>query len=420
MTAGPGQEDKAAATITNLSVDHPATAQIAQEPSPATPRFRFQTGSHSAPAAESEAKCEVVKETEQPAARPERFPYKQSPQPRFAAARSIPNESEEERPLAQEPESQGRFDSARDLSKTPKAQQAKINMSAVKALTPLVAAISFKPGSRSEPTLKSKALSDLICKAQTVTTDIAMVMGPNFANSDWARGQIMQVVSDIAAKQWERYGEVNMDDIGRCMSAALREPTAELSSALESFDGADQYREANNEQIAKARLSVTLCTAAWELHDWVTNEKLQLRSDTGDAVHLPSRVFSYGLHTSEIVDALLSRVVDEARGFELQILSADIRLAHLQGTIRRLSQIAGAEYVTQTIAVHQWIENSLSEQERHERQEMANKQIHTHVIPRVIEWARTNYAAVESKAQKIINGLSQEKTNEEPTRHADR
>jgi hypothetical protein len=352
------------------------------------------------------------------------LPQKESPLPkqsRFGAigdcAIALAKESSE---TAEQAEKAGRFDKLIDPSKTPLAQQSKMNMAAAKALTPLVAAISFNPGSRSESALKSKALAELVCQVQEATTDIALAVAPTFASNDWARGQLMVALSSVAARQWEKHGFVDLKDIGRCMSGAFRSPSPELLSALESFEGSDKYAEANDEETAKARLSVTVCSAAWEINDWVTHSMLRLSTEAveNDPLPMPSRVFSYGLPVADIVESLLSKIIDESRGFELQVKSADLRLSHLQGAVRRMSQIAGAEYVTQTSAIHEWIKEAASEEEKTLRQNLAHEQFHTHVLPRVMEWTRMNYAAVESKAQKILNANNQGFQNDEKQRHA--
>jgi hypothetical protein len=341
---------------------------------------------------------------------------------------AITTAEKEPEPVESEPivEPKGRFDAVADMSNSTKAKQAKVNMAAAKALTPLVAAISFNPGSRSEPAAKSKVLADMVCKVQQSTTDVALVMGPYFANNEWARGNLMITLAGIAAQQWEKHGRVDLDQIGTCMSGAFKAPSAEIQSALESFESGDSYKKAETPDIAKARLSVTICSAAWELNEWVTHERLQLKGSrtekfsNGESFPTPSRVFSYNISTAEIVEILLSRIIDESRAFEIQVQDADMRLAHLQGTVRRMSQIAGAEYVTQTAAIAQWIGDGPNEDEQVKRTQMAQEQFHTQLIPRVMEWTRANFASIEHRAQRILTEMTQEKSNADKNRQATR
>lgn len=381
----------------DLTDDHPAAASISEPIDP------------------TENSIEDIEEELAIAApaKTSRFGRFASPVTRRESKESVTDDQEIETKTSAT-ENKSRFGASSAPTQT---KQAKVNMAAVKALTPLVAAISFNPGSRSEPAMKSKALAELVCKVQESTTDIALVMGPYFANNEWARGQIMITLAGVAAQQWEKYGSVNLEHIGSCMGGAFREPSAEIVSALESFDADDNYKAADTSEIARARLSVTICAAAWEINDWVTHERLHLKGSStekfsnGDSFPAPSRVFGYGLQTAEIVSILLARIIDESRAFEMQIQDADMRLAHLQGTVRRMSQIAGAEYVTQTAAIFQWINDASNEEEQAKRQQMAQDQFHTHLVPRVMEWTRASFASVEHGAQRILMEMTQEKTN---------
>lgn len=305
-----------------------------------------------------------------------------------------------------------------------RSTQVKINMAAVKILTPLVAAISYKPGSQEEFAVKSQALSQLILKVHQAATDVTMAMGPNFASNDWARGQVMQSLAQVAAKQWEDDGQVNIQDIGRCMSQVVKEPSIEIKSALDAFNGADMYREVDSEETARARLMVSMTSAAWDIHRWVTHERLQIRDipsfKGGETLASPSRFFSYDLPVAEVVQVILNRVVDEARSFEMEIGNTDIRLSHLQGTIRRLSDIAGAEYVTQTSSIQQWVNAAADEEEFQTRKQQAAEQFRTAVVPRIMEWARANFAAIESKGQKLLDAFKLDKDNDEQNRNTDR
>lgn len=306
----------------------------------------------------------------------------------------------------------GRFDAVIDHERTPAARQAKVSIAAAKALTPLVAAISFHPGSRSELAEKSKALADLVTQVQAAATDVAIAIGPNVASNDWARGQLMMAISSVAAQQWEKTGAANISDIGSCMGMAFREPSPELQSALDGFEQGEKYVEANSSENYKARLSVTVCSAFWDLHDWITHKSLQLNAPDSTGT-MPSRFFSYGLPISDVLEALMKRIIDEARGFELLISSSDLKLAHLQGTIRRLTQIAGAEYVTQTVAIHQWVNDSANDVEHQKRMTQVKNQFESHLVPRVMEWARANFAAIETRAIAMLEGKTKEITNAE-------
>lgn len=313
---------------------------------------------------------------------------------RLAPAKSSPEE--ETGPVAVEKPSSGRFGSLADHDRSAATKGARINMAAVKALTPLVAAISFFPGTSAEPTMKSSALASLIVKVQKAASDIVLAMGPTVSNVEWARGQVMQELAKIAAKQWETAGKVDLDKAATQMLAVLRSPSIEFQSALDAYSGADAYMEARTPDVAKARLSVSVSSAAWELYDWLTRDSLRLKDQ-------PFKVFSYGRSMDDVVELILGRVIDEARGMQIQIGSTDMQLSHLQGSIRRLVQLAGAEYVTQTNAILSWIDAPEIEASEHDRRlAAAVDQFETHVVPRIMDYVHVNFSGIEHRARKLM------------------
>lgn len=338
-----------------------------------------------------------VEESEQAIALPNPRPEIPATKSRFASLKAKPATTEEEAgPAVVEPAAGARFGGLVDHDRSAAAKGARINMAAVKALTPLVASISFFPGASAEPTMKSSALANLIVQVQKAASDIVLAMGPTISNVDWARGQVMQELAKIAAKQWEASGRVDLDRAVAQMIAVLRTPSIELQSALDAYSGADAYMEARTPDVAKARLSVSVSSAAWELYDWMTRDTLRLKDQ-------PAKVFSYERPIDDIVELVLGRVIDEARGMQILVNSTDLQLSHLQGSIRRLVQLTGAEYVTQTNAIIAWIDApDLPAGERDRRLAAAVDQFETHVVPRIMEYVHVNFSGIEHRARKLM------------------
>jgi hypothetical protein len=326
---------------------------------------------------------------------------------RFARLQVSPPINEEEPAVVEAPEA-GRFGSVVSHETTQAARNARINISAVKALTPLVASISFYPGNAAEPTMKSTALANLIIKVQKAASDIVLAMEPTISNADWARGQVMQSLAAIAAKQWEARGKVDLDGAVQHMLNVLRNPSVELQSALDSFTGAEAYVEARTPDIAKARVSLSVTGAAWELYDWVTRDSLRIKDQ-------PSRVFSYERPVDSVIETLMGRIIDEARGMQIQVNSADLQVSHLQGSIRRLVQLAGAEYVTQTNAILSWIDApDVDPEERDRRMRAAVEQFDSHVVPRIMEYVHINFIGIEHRARRLMDEFDSGVTRPSP------
>lgn len=347
------------------------------------------------PAATSPAVVDAASEAQTEIPNPR--PPANLPKSRFGGLKAKTSSPDEEAgPAVVETPSGGRFGGLVDHDRSAAAKGARINMAAVKALTPLVASISFFPGASAEPTMKSSALASLIVKVQKAASDIVLAMGPSVSNVDWARGQVMQELAKIAAKQWETSGKVDLDKAVSQMIAVLRTPSVELQSALDAYSGSDAYMEARTPEVAKARLSVSVSSAAWELYDWMTRDSLRLRDQ-------PFKVFCYDRPIDDVVELLLGRAIDEARGMQIQVNSTDLQLSHLQGSIRRLVQLVGAEYVTQTHAILSWIDSSeIDAKERDRRLAAAVEQFESHVVPRIMEYVHVNFAGIEHRARKLM------------------
>lgn len=321
--------------------------------------------------------------------------------PRFPGlALSKKEEDQEDEPTGPVTiEKTGRFGRLVDHEDGPGARQAKMNMAAVKALTPLVAAISFSPGSSAEAPMKSKALATMIVKVKKAASDVVIAMGPSIGNVDWAQGQIMQLMANAAAKQWEERGKIDLEPIALQMISLLQEPTAELQSVLDAYANPDAYIEATGPDVARARISISVTGAAWEIFDWVTRDSLTLKDQ-------PSRVFSYDRPVDKVVELLLGRVIDEARSMQIIVNSTDIQVAHLQGSIRRIAQLAGAEYVTQTRAIMKWIDApEIDAVERERRYKAAVERFESDVVGKIMEWVHVNFAGIEHKARKLMENF---------------
>lgn len=299
----------------------------------------------------------------------------------------------------------GRFSALAEKVKTSSPKEARINIVAVKTLTPLVASISFYPGNAADPAMKSAALANMIVKIQKAADDIVLAMGPTISNTGWAHGQVMQMLASIAAKQWETRGRIDLDSAVTQILTVTRNPTAELQSALDAYADSDLYLEVDSPDVAQSRITMSVTNAAWDLYDWVTREGLCLKES-------PSMGFSYERPVDQIVELLLGRIIDEARAMQIQVNSTDLQVAHLQGSIRRLANLVGAEYVTQTNALLTWIQDpNIQASERARRHTAVVEQFESNVVPQVMEWARINFVGIEHKARKLM----EERKNEQNT-----
>lgn len=290
-----------------------------------------------------------------------------------------------------------------DTSRSREAVTMKQNMAAAKVLTPLVAAVSFAPGSDSPGAKKSKALSDMLVGVHHVARETAEAISEQIGKDvpSWMVTQLMQGLSVAIATHWQRGEGADMAGLAENMRQIFGKESGELAELVRGASE-DAYVEVDHPDIARFRISVSSANAAWSIYDWVTHPKLQI-AEEGDS---PSRFFSYGQPLHELVTKILTRVVNECRGLVAQVESADLRTAHMQSAIARMSNLVGSEYVTQTRRVMDWIRDpSISEEAYKERYASAERELDGKLLPQIFEYARVNFLRIEQGAFRAIEEL---------------
>jgi hypothetical protein len=290
-----------------------------------------------------------------------------------------------------------------DQKQTTEAVSARRGMAAAKVLTPLVAAVSFAPGNQSPSASKAKALTEMLVGVHRCARDTAETISTQTGQDvpSWLVTQLMQGLSTAIATRWQRNEGADIEALAENMRQVFAGDSKEL---IELISGAseDAYQEVNHPDIARYRISVSTANAAWVIHDWVTHERLSL-DDKGD---MPSRFFTYGLETHEIVSLMLTKTVDLCRGLVAQVESADMRTSHMQSSIARMANLIGSEYVTRTRSVMNWIAHpDISDEEYAARHAAAARDLEIRILPDIYEMARTNFVRIEQGAFRAIEDL---------------
>lgn len=288
---------------------------------------------------------------------------------------------------------------ARTVSET------KRSMAAAKVLTPLVAAISFNPGSDGTSEQRTQGLTSMLKEvhgtARSTAEQVSEICGRDVPQ--WMVTQLMQSLAEVVAAQWQRSGTLESNVLSNAMRIVFSNPN-EFAGLIDNASHA-AYQEVTTLDQAKDRVTVSTVAAAWKVYDWVTHPQLAVEGSGAS----PSVFFTYGIEPMSLVNKILTRCVDEARGFLLNVADPDLRVSHLQASIGRMTALVGAEYVTQTRHIMTWIDQSESTGLREERQSLAQAQLETHVLPHVFEWARLNFIRIEEGAISAVEVLNGEK-----------
>jgi hypothetical protein len=296
-----------------------------------------------------------------------------------------------------------------DENRTHEAVNARQAMAAAKVLAPLVAAVSLSPGSSASSKERSSALRDMLVAVHRGSTEIAEAWSARFGKDvpRWTVTQFMQGMANVIASRWERRGKVDVDPFREAMVGVLNSDDPAIRDLIvEAADHA--YVEVSDKDIATSRVAVSAVNAGWALFDWVCHEKLSLDPEG----RFPGRCYTYDKEPSEIVSRMLAQCVSECRGLTLRVDSADLRVAHLQASIGRMAALMGAEYVTQTRAVMNWIfDSTLTEAQYQERKAAAPAQFEDRILPHVFEWARVHFLRIENGAFNAIEELNEKSKN---------
>ena len=282
---------------------------------------------------------------------------------------------------------------------------ARKSMSAAKVLAPLVAAVSFHPGSAASSAERSTNLTELLLSVHQNAYQTAEGISDALKEDvpAWMVTQLMQSYAQIMGRRWERLGNVDPHSLGRAMVEVLGAGSKQVADLIRGASE-DAYIEVNGPDVARYRVAVSVTNAAWTLYDWVTHERLSVDA----AGEMPSEFYTYGLETSQIVNRLLVRCVDECRALVIQTDSADLRTSHMQSSINRMSQLVGAEYVAQTRQVMNWIgEEGISATEFTSRLNSAAAELDSRILPHIFEWARVNFLRIEQGAFNAIERLDE-------------
>lgn len=290
-----------------------------------------------------------------------------------------------------------------DPDRAPEVVNARQAMAAAKVVAPLVAAVSFNPGSNASSKDMSKSLSTMLVAVHRASTQVAERWSQQYGKDvpAWSVSQLMQTMADVVARRWERSGSADIEQMTDLMCGLLTQQDGDIARML--IEAADQaYVEATTAETAANRVAVSTAGAGWALYDWITHDNLAI---TGE---VPHRYYSYDLEPSDVVARMLRLCVSFCRSMPLNVNHADMRVAHMQASIRRMANLMGAEYVAQTRVVMNWIgDQNITDEEFAARKHAAAQQFDSRILPHVFEWARRSFLRVEQGAFSAIEDLNE-------------
>lgn len=280
-------------------------------------------------------------------------------------------------------------------------------MHSLKVLSRLVCAIVRRPGSATAPAVKAAILAALIKASGAAAQRLVSSIGPLDAHRNWVRASAAEAAASVVASQWEQDVHDELRPVDEQLDAiegvlnGMSDDRA-LAAVIEDL-GTSRYVRATDHETAANRVALSARLAAWDLHSHVCDPIL------GKGAFR----FTYGKTPNEIVARLLPDLIAIARDAAMVTADLDVRTSHMQGTLRRVADLMGAEYVARTRSLMNWIaDESISDEEYRARYSQGCAMFEKKVAPEVADWARRNFFSIEAMAAREVEGLHQQRSTQ--------
>lgn len=274
-----------------------------------------------------------------------------------------------------------------------------IDIAAAKVLTPLVAAISVQNGYGHAASVKAAVLRDMILSVKKATSDVILPISPYAAASKPLRSQLMQAISAVMAKRWVESGEADLGEFVSVFQDMIALADDDFAVILNDL-AQDSYVKASDEDSAKGRLFITLSECIWRMVDHIQSDRLRVQVDDRNQ----KWYFMYDQEPSTLATSITESVLQEVRALQPNISDADVRITYLQSSLRRLTDLVGAEYVSVTRKLMNWMAaEGVSDQDFQARKQDISSRFHSEVLPQILESARKNYIAIEQSARRMVD-----------------
>ncbi len=281
------------------------------------------------------------------------------------------------------------------------------DIQAVKVVNHLVCGISLGPGSSAPKAAKAKALKDQILHVDAGARKLVEALGLEPERADWMHAQCSEALaSTVAQHQLAKPGRTGQDiaefieQASEVAADALSRSNQDLADVVGSWIHG-RYRPATGDDPAAAedRLTVSLAGAMGDLLDKVLSPCLSLAG----------KPFTYAMEPSRVVELLGAQVLGVASKASIEISSIDMRVSHLQGSMRRVAALIGHEYVHMTLGILKWVQSdNASAEKMEERVRSAAEWLASTGVNEMVEKAKSSFLMVERIAPALLEQAREE------------
>ena len=282
---------------------------------------------------------------------------------------------------------------------TAQGRSVAIDIAAAKVLTPLVSAVSLQHGMPGNSKDKAEALKSMIIEVKKITSELILPISPYAAASPALRSQLMQVVAGVVSRRWIETGAADLDLFADTFRDLVNSSDDYFAAVINEI-AADRYQPVDSEDTARARIFVTVSECAWKMLDFVQHERLRLQ--VADPVQ--KCYFTYDHYAADLAGKMVEMALSEVRGLMPNITNEDMRIAHLQNSLRRFVELAGAEYVLTTRKLMNWIsEDGVDKNTFVARKQGINGRLMSEILPRIMDVAKKSFIAIDQSARRMLD-----------------
>jgi hypothetical protein len=266
---------------------------------------------------------------------------------------------------------------------------ARRDVHAVKVVSRVVEGIAFEPGSHATPEEKVKALRGRLDEVQQSASVLASLVSPDNQGS-WVRAQCAEQVAEMIAKRSMRVAAFHdVPAVARAVAETIYVAShdSHVAAIVDMLQDA-KYRPAHDGEVAYARIMVSVSAAVWDVYDRVST------------VCVLDRPYSFERSPVDIAQMLVAEIHDIAASLAIDVPDRDMQVAHLQGSVRRVASLIGAEYAAQMMRADDFI-RAASGAEREARL-LALKSRLDAIVGESVRVGVLNFQAIESIAPRLL------------------
>ena len=213
------------------------------------------------------------------------------------------------------------MEAANAVSGQSSGNDTKIRLSAMKILTPAIAAVIYRPGMDGAAEDKKAALSSILASINEATSEVCRLLDPDVPLQKWAVAGVKQLVAEMVSVQWK---EIGNSDISAQLDLLRNLQSDKDYKAFLCGVSADSFHKPESGDEAETMLHVSFLNGAAKLQREIIN-------------------FSFYADQRVLLDRLMEKC-SEIASIDCPEIASAADVMHYQSAFGRAVELMQAEY----------------------------------------------------------------------------